>query len=610
MGTTMTSVNEGEHAMRLARTHYCGDLRLSHEGEEITLQGWVKKRRDHGGLIFIDVGDRFGVTQTVFDPSLNPEYHGEAEKLRPEDVIGVRGLVRRRPKGSENPNRATGEVEMVVSDLEILNRSETPPFEISNKNEISEEVRLRYRYLDLRRPKVRDNIIQRHNICQAIRAGLIDQDFIEIETPCLTKSTPEGARDFLIPSRLHPGEFFALPQSPQIFKQILMVAGFERYFQIVKCFRDEDLRADRQPEFTQLDMEMSFVGEEDVFSVAENMVVHVLKTVLGKDIPTPFPRMSWDEAMNRFGSDKPDLRFGMELVDVTQVVANCEFNAFSGVAASGGVIKMICEKGGAVRSRKDIDGLTELVVSRGAKGLGWFKVGEGLELSSSIAKRFSAEEKAQLAAAGSAEPGDLLLLVADTVDVSNRALGDLRLELGRRNGLMDKSEYNLSWVVDFPLLEWDEDDERYVARHHPFTSPCAEDMDLLTKEPGMVRARAYDLIMNGNEIAGGSIRIHRKEVQEKVFSLLNIGPQEAQDKFGFLLEALSFGAPPHGGIAFGLDRLAMLLAGQDSIREVIAFPKTTSGSCLMSGAPTLVDNSQLKDLGICTLSPPQPDPVS
>lgn len=591
--------------MNRSRTDYCGDLRLTHEDRVVTLMGWVKNRRDHGGLIFIDLGDRFGVAQTVFDPSADSELHREAERLRMEDVISVRGKVRKRPAGSENPNRPTGEVEVIVEELEVLNRSETPPFEVSDKNDISETVRLRYRYLDLRRPKVQKNIILRHQVCQAIRAHLSALQFVEIETPCLNKSTPEGARDFLIPSRLHQGQFFALPQSPQIFKQILMVSGFERYFQIVRCFRDEDLRADRQPEFTQLDMEMSFVQEEDVFGVAESLTVHVIKSVLGKDVPTPFPRISWTEAMTRFGSDKPDLRFGMELVDVTPIAVECEFKAFRSVAESGGIVNLIREEGGARRSRKEIDTLTAFVVERGAKGLGWFKVGEGGEVTSSIAKFFSDGEKERIVSAAQAVPGDLLLLVADRPEVTQRALGDLRLELARQNGLTKSDELNLSWVVDFPLLEFDEEEQRYVARHHPFTSPRPEDRELLTTEPGTARARAYDLVMNGNEIAGGSIRIHRRDDQQEVFRLLKISPEEAEEKFGFLLEALSFGAPPHGGIAFGLDRLVMLLAGQESIRDVIAFPKTTSGGCLMSGAPSHVSEAQLRELGIRVVEPPK-----
>jgi len=582
----------------LKRTHYLNQLTLADEGREVVLMGWVLRRRDHGGVIFIDLRDRYGLTQVVFNPEVNPEVHAKAHGLRSEWVLAVRGRVAPRPEGMTNPKLVTGEIEVMVDELRILNTSRTPPFPLDEDIEVSENLRLKYRYLDLRRPEMADNLIMRHRACQAVRNFLNSQDFLEIETPVLTRSTPEGARDYLVPSRVNPGRFYALPQSPQLFKQLLMVAGMDRYYQIVKCFRDEDLRADRQPEFTQIDMELSFVDEEDMFAIGEGLMTALFAGTLGQEIKTPFPRMTYAEAMDRFGTDRPDTRFGLELVDLSETVKDCGFQVFRKVVEKGGMVKSINAKGCAVFSRKDLDVLTEYVGNFGAKGLAWVKVKDDSSWQSPIAKFFSDEERAAMAEKLSAAPGDLLFFVADRPQVVHAALAELRLELARRLDLTRDDEFNLVWVTDFPLLEYDHEQKRHTAVHHPFTAPREEDLELLESDPAQVRSRAYDLVMNGIEIGGGSIRIHQKPLQDKVFRTLGISEEEAADKFSFLLEALELGAPPHGGMAFGLDRLMMLLAGRDTIRDVIAFPKTQKASCLLTEAPSSVARRQLTELAL------------
>jgi len=579
------------------RTHYCGQLRASDIGQEVFLMGWVQRRRDHGGLIFIDLRDREGIIQLALDPDRDPEAHAKADKVRNEWVIAARGKVSPRPEGTVNPKMPTGEVEVEVSDLKLLNQAQTPPFMLDEFSEVAENIRLKHRYLDLRRPAVQKNLIMRHKVSRATRTYLDANGFLEIETPVLTKSTPEGARDYLVPSRVHPGQFFALPQSPQIFKQLLMVSGFDRYAQIVRCFRDEDLRADRQPEFTQIDCEMSFVDRDDVMTVMEGLIATIFQEALGVEVPLPMGRITYDEALGRFGVDNPDLRFGMELVDLTDIVKGCGFKVFADVAGKNGLVKALNVKGGSSFSRKELDDLTDFVAIYGAKGLAWVKMtAEGWQ--SPIAKFFTADELKAIEQALAAETGDLLLFVADTAKVANEALGRLRGHLGNKLGLTAKDVYKFTWVTDFPLLEWDGEERRHVAVHHPFTAPLDEDISLLDSDPGRVRAKAYDLVLNGSEIGGGSIRIHDQAVQSRMFNLLGIGEEEARQKFGFLLDALSFGAPPHGGIAFGLDRLTMILAGADSIRDVIAFPKTQKATCLMSEAPGPVDDKQLRELSI------------
>ena len=579
------------------RTHTCGELTKADAGQTVRLAGWVDSARDHGGLIFIDLRDRYGRTQTVFNPENSPDAHAAAERLHNQYVIQVEGTVRPRPDDAVNANLPTGEIEVHVASIEVLARSDTPPFEVTEDAEIGEDTRLRHRYLDLRRPTMQRNLMTRALIVRTIRRTLDQEGFIDVETPLLTKSTPEGARDFLVPSRVNPGRFYALPQSPQLFKQILMVAGYDRYYQIARCLRDEDLRADRQPEFTQLDVEMAFITEEDILAVTERVVAAVVKTVLGTDLETPFARLTWADAMRDYGSDKPDRRFAMKLADASDVAAESEFRVFRGAVEAGGQVRGIKAPGGKQFSRKDIDDLAAFAADFGAKGLAWLRA-EADGLAGPIAKFFTPEQLAALQRTFAAEPGDLLLFVADQPAVVAASLGALRVHLGRRLGLVPEGELNFCWVTTFPLFEYDADEKRHVAIHHPFTSPLPEDLDRLESEPLAVRARAYDLVLNGIELGGGSIRIHRPDVQERVFRMLGIGEDEARMKFGFLLEALRYGAPPHGGIALGLDRFVRLLLGEASIRETIAFPKTQRAQCLMTGAPSPVDERQLRDLHI------------
>jgi aspartyl-tRNA synthetase len=587
------------------RTHYCGEVDRSLVDREVTLCGWTHSRRDHGGVIFIDLRDRRGVVQVVFDPENRDVFH-VAEGVRSEYVLRITGKVRRRPAGTENPQIKTGEIEVYARAIEILNRSDALPFQI-DESEVSEPVRLRYRYLDLRRDFMQKNLRLRHQIVQTLRRYLEDRDFTEMETPMLTKSTPEGARDYLVPSRTQPGHFFALPQSPQLFKQILMMAGFDRYYQFARCFRDEDLRADRQPEFTQLDIETSFLDEQGVTELMEAMIRELFNKVLGVDLPNPFPRLTYSEAMRRFASDKPDLRNPLELIDVADLVKDCEFKVFAGPAksANGRVAALRVPRGGEL-PRSQIDGYTTFVGQYGAKGLAYIKVNEIAKgrdgLQSPILKFLTDDAiKGILERTGAAD-GDLVFFGADTAKVVNDSLGALRLKLGADLGLTAEGWKPL-WVVDFPMFEYDTEAKRWVALHHPFTAPKAESEALLDKNPGSTMARAYDMVLNGSEIGGGSIRIHRPDLQERVFTTLGISPEDAQAKFGFLLEALRFGAPPHGGIAFGIDRISAIMAGTESIRDVIAFPKTQKATCLMTSAPSVVDDAQLRELHIRTRLP-------
>jgi aspartyl-tRNA synthetase len=588
----------GEALGDLKRTCYCGDVGPERIGQEVTLMGWVNRRRDLGGLVFIDLRDRAGIVQAVFNPEFNPQSHEKASALRNEYVVAVKGKVSERPKGTENPELKTGQLEVRVEDLFILSESNPPPFPIDEDAEVAENLRLRYRYLDLRRPQMQRNLILRHRAAACVRAYLHGQGFLEIETPFLTKSTPEGARDYLVPSRVNPGQFYALPQSPQLFKQLLMISGFDRYFQIVKCFRDEDLRADRQPEFTQIDIEMSFIDREDIYRTMEGMMKVLFREMLGLELATPFPRLSYEESISRYGVDNPDVRFGLEMSDVSNAFRNTEFKVFAETLQRGGMVKALKVQGDL--SRKELDDLNEFARGLGGKGLAWVRVDpKGWPaVSGPIAKFVSEEARSALRESLQPAPGEILLFMADSPKMANDVMGRLRLHLGKRLGLIPKGVFRFVWITDFPLLEYDEAEGRFTAKHHPFTSPLDEDLPLLSTNPEKARAKAYDLVLNGSEVGGGSLRIYRREVQSLLFEKLGMGPAEAKEKFGFLLEAFEYGPPPHGGIAFGFDRLVMILAGAESIRDVIAFPKTQKATDLLTEAPSAVDSRQLAELSL------------
>ena len=589
----------------MKRSHRCTEVSKANIGEIVTVMGWVQKRRNLGNLIFIDLRDRSGILQIVFDSNDVTEAGMEkAATLRSEFVVAVTGKVIARA-GAVNENLATGDIEVQAHELRILSESETPPFPIEENIQTKDELRLKYRYLDLRRPNLQRNLMLRSKVATEVRKFLADEGFLEIETPILIKSTPEGARDYLVPSRVHPGSFYALPQSPQLFKQLLMCSGYDRYFQLAKCFRDEDLRADRQPEFTQIDMELSFVDIDDVIDVNERLLARIFKEAIGVDVQLPIPRMTWQEAMDRFGSDKPDTRFGMELKNVSDIVKDCGFGVFTGALANGGTVRGINAEGQGSMPRKKIDALVEFAKTYGAKGLAYLCINEDGSYKSSFAKFMTEEELHALVAAMDGKPGDLLLFAADKNKVVWDVLGALRLEIAKNLGLLHKDEYKFLWITEFPLLEWSEEQNRFVAMHHPFTMPMEEDLDKIDTDPGAVRAKAYDIVLNGTEIGGGSVRIHQSDIQSKMFEVLGFTKEQAQNQFGFLLDAFKYGVPPHAGLAYGLDRLIMLMAKEDSIREVIAFPKVKDASCLMSGAPDVVDPKQLAELDIAVIEKKQ-----
>lgn len=585
----------------LKRSHRCAEVTKADIGSTVTLMGWVQKSRNKGGIVFVDLRDRSGIMQVIFENGeIDQEVFEKAGKLRSEFVIAVVGRVEAR-SGAVNPNLPTGEIEVRARGLRILSEAQTPPFPIEENSKTREEVRLKYRYLDLRRPDLQKNMILRSRVSTLVRQFLANEGFLEIETPTLIKSTPEGARDYLVPSRVHPGSFYALPQSPQIFKQLLMCSGYDRYFQLARCYRDEDLRADRQPEFTQIDMELSFVDVDDVIDVNERMLAFLFKEVLNVEVPLPIQRMTWQEAMDRFGSDKPDIRFGMELTDVSEVVKDCEFAVFKGALENGGSVRGINAKGQGAMPRKKIDKLVEFAKGYGAKGLAYIAIGQDGTVKSSFAKFMKEEEMTALIQAMKGENGDLLLFAADKTKLVWDVLGALRLELAKQMELLDKNEFKFVWITEFPLLEWSEEENRFAAMHHPFTMPMEEDLQYLDSDPGRVRAKAYDIVLNGNEIGGGSVRIFQDDIQEKMFEVLGFTKEEAYNRFGFLLDAFKYGVPPHAGLAYGLDRLVMLMAKEDSIRDVIAFPKVKDASCLMSEAPDVVDPKQLEELGIAVV---------
>ena len=586
----------------LHRSHRCTEVSNANIGESITVMGWVQKRRNLGSLIFVDLRDRSGILQIVFDEeSVGTEGFAKAGTLRSEFVIAVEGKVSKRA-AAVNENLKTGDIEIIATSLRILSESQTPPFAIEENSLTKEDIRLKYRYLDLRRPDIQRNLMLKSKVLRLMRDFMADEGFLEIETPILCKSTPEGARDYLVPSRVHQGHFYALPQSPQIFKQLLMASGYDRYFQIARCFRDEDLRADRQPEFTQADMELSFVDVEDVLDVNERLIQYVFKEAIGVDIPVPLPRMAWQEAMDRFGSDKPDTRFGMELVNVSDVVRNCEFAVFKGALEAGGTVRGINVEGQGAMPRKKIDKLVEFAKGYGAKGLAYICINADGTYKSSFAKFMTEEEMNALVSAMNGKPGDLLLFAADKTKLVWNVLGALRLEMGKELGLMDENQYNFLWITEFPLLEWSEEENRFMAMHHPFTMPMEEDWENIDSDPGSVRAKAYDIVLNGSELGGGSVRIHQDDIQEKMFEVLGFTKEAAHEQFGFLLDAFSYGVPPHAGLAYGVDRIIMHMTHTDNIREVIAFPKVKDASCMMSKAPGTVDEKQLEELGIAIVA--------
>jgi len=589
--------------MKLKRTHMATALLQAPLGESVTVCGWVQSRRDHGGVVFVDLRDGSGLIQLVMDPQVNPEAHTSADRLRAEFVVAAKGRLLERDADKINADRPTGRLEIKVDELEILNTAKTPPFEIDDDLNVEESLRLKYRYLDLRRPSVQERLKVRHRVTQTIRNYLSDQGFYEIETPMLIKTTPEGARDYLVPSRVHPGHFYALPQSPQIYKQILMVAGLERYFQIARCFRDEDLRADRQPEFTQLDLEMSFVDEQDVRGMNEGLIAHLFKEILDVEVKLPLPVLAYDDAMARYGSDKPDTRFGLELVDFTEIMKTAEFQAFASVAQSGGLIKGIRLEGAAEQmTRNELDQLRSRSIRYGGKGLVWF-IYKPEGLTSPVAKFFSESELNAIQTVSGAQTGDIVIMMADKAKVVHDVLGRLRLDLGERFNLIDKTRWDILWVNAFPMFEWDEKSGNWLAQHHPFTSPKPEHIEKLFSDPGAVRAQAYDLVINGVEMSSGSVRVHNRDLQEKIFQAMQIPEEEALNKFGFMLGAFDYGAPPHGGMGYGLDRLVMLMTGQETIREVIAFPKTQAASCLMTDAPGTASKEQMEELHLRTVMP-------